>query len=406
MSIEGTEFSNVDIVVLAGAGQRAVELTAYPLVTDGAVTITFSDQACINAIEIKRSTPHLAHAVANGPYHTVDTTNTSSGIVRVDGSESHTHGVGLVLTNWTWKKGAQIVGRGEITSFSLPVGSHTIALTVIDSGGNVGTEQATVVVSSFGYPDISSLTPTSGNITGGNVVTITGTGFTYSSNETIVYFGGVQLTGTDVTILSSTTITVVAPLMPLSVPVQVSVETPLGRSDEATYTYTSKIPISFTALKLMDFPDVTVGAFGPDGKLYVGTVSGTVGKITMNANFTTVTSTVTSVVQPGRAILGLTFDPMDAGLANPPVYITSSELFHGEVLSSSGKSINGKICRISGANLDVVTNVITGLPVSDLDHGTFVSAYQMFKIDPLCFVNSHLNTVFSSFQSFECYRIW
>jgi IPT/TIG domain len=251
------------------------------------------------------------------------------------------------------------------------VGTHTIALTVIDSGGNVGTEAATVVVSSFGFPDISSLTPGSGSISGGNVVTITGTGFTYSSNETIVYFGGIQMTAVDVTILSSTTITVVAPLMPLSVPVQVSVETPLGRSDEATYMYTSSIPIAFTASKLMDFPDVTVGEFGPDGKLYVGTVTGTVGKITMNADYTAVISTVTTVVQPGRAILGLAFDPMDAGAANPPVYITSSELFHGEVLSSSGKSINGKICRISGANLDVVTDVITGLPVSDLDHGTF-----------------------------------
>jgi IPT/TIG domain len=291
--------------------------------------------------------------------------------VNVDGSESHTHGVGLTLTNWTWTKSAQVLGRGETASFRLPVGTHTIALTVIDSGGNVGTETATVVVSSFGFPDISSLTPSSGSITGGNVVTITGTGFTYSTNQTIVHFGGVQFTGVDITILSSTTITVVAPLMPLSVPVPVSVETPLGRSDDATYTYTSSIPIAFTGSKLMDFADVTVGEFGPDGKLYVGTVTGMVGKITMNADYTAVTSTVTSMVQPGRAILGLTFDPMDAGALNPPVYITSSELFHGEVVSSSGKAINGKICRISGANLDVVTDVITGLPVSDLDHGTF-----------------------------------
>ena len=259
------------------------------------------------------------------------------------------------------------------------MGTHSIALSVIDSGGNVGSEVANVVVSGFGYPDISSLTPTSGSITGGNIVTIAGTGFTYSSNETVVHFGGVPFTGNDITILSSTTITVVAPLMPLSVPVQVSIETPLGRSDEVTYTYTSSIPIAFMASKLMDFEDVTVGEFGPDGKLYVGTVKGTVGKITMNADYTAVTSTVTSIVQPGRAILGLTFDPMDAGMANPPVYISSSELFHGEILSSSGKSINGKICRVSGANLDVVTDVVTGLPVSDLDHGMLNHSVEMLS---------------------------
>jgi hypothetical protein len=387
-------------VNLAGAGQRAVELTAFPLVTDGAVSITFTtitnfDQPCISGIEIKRSSPHLAHAVANGPYHAVDSTNKGSGIVNVDGSESHTHGVDLILRNWTWTKGAQILGRGETASFTLPVGTHTIVLTVVDSGGNVGAEAVTVVVSSFGYPDISSLTPTSGSITGGNIVTITGTGFTYSSNQTIIHFGGVQFTGSEVTVLSSTTITILAPLMPLSVPVQVSIETPLGRSDEVTYTYTSSIPIAFTASKLMDFEDVTVGEFGPDGKLYVGTVKGTVGKITMNSDYTTVVSTVTSVVQPGRAILGLTFDPMDTVAANPPVYITSSELFHGEVLSSSGKSINGKICRISGANLDVVTDVITGLPVSDLDHGTFESLYRTWRYD--IFTLTHASQPFCSF---------
>jgi IPT/TIG domain len=376
VTIEDTFFGKVDIFKLAGAGQQAAELTAYPLVTDGNVTITFTtianfDQPCVSAIEVKRSLPHLAHAVANGPYHAVDITNTNSGIVYVDGTESHTHGPGLTLTNWTWTKGPQILGRREVTSFTLPVGTHAIVLTVIDSGGNVGTDEATVVVSSFGYPAIFTLTPSSGNITGGNVVTISGTGFSYSSNLTKVYFGGVVLTGSAVTILDSSTITVVAPLMPLSVPVKVSIETPLGRSDEATYTYTSSTPIAFTESKLMDFASVTVGEFGPDGKLYVGTVDGTVGKITMNADYTTVISSVTSSVQPGRAILGITFDPMDAGAANPPVYITSTELFHGEVLSSSGKAINGKICRISGANLDVVTNVITGLPVSDLDHCTF-----------------------------------
>lgn len=68
-------------------------------------------------------------------------------------------------------------------------------------------------------------------------------------------------------------------------------------------------------------------------------------------------------------LLGIAFDPMDAGLSNPPVYCTSNLFFHGEYKSSSGQAINGKVHRVSGANLDVVENVITGLPVSDHDHG-------------------------------------
>jgi hypothetical protein len=40
---------------------------------------------------------------------------------------------------------------------------------------------------------------------------------------------------------------------------------------------------------LMDFGQKdTTGEFGPDGNLYVGTVKGTIGKISMNADYTAV----------------------------------------------------------------------------------------------------------------------
>jgi hypothetical protein len=118
---------------------------------------------------------------------------------------------------------------------------------------------------------------------------------------------------------------VVSPLIPISVQVQVSVEAPLGRSKEQALNYLSATPIEFTASKLMDFGQkVTTGEFGPDGKLYVGTVKGKLGKLTMNADYTVVLSSVVSTVQFDPAILGITFDPMDAGNLNPPVYITSS----------------------------------------------------------------------------------
>jgi hypothetical protein len=310
--------------------------------------------------------------VSNGPYHAVDSKNVGSATVNVDGSESHTHGINLFLNQWTWKKGAQILARGEIASFPLPIGTHDITLTVVDSGGNEATEATTVTVDPFGFPDVSALSPISGSVAGGQLVTITGTGFTYPASQTIVYFGIEQYTGSAIQVINPTTITVLSPLVPIVVPVQVSVETPLGKSGGTTFTYTSSTPISFSMLKLLDLAQPTTATFGPDGKLYVGTFNGTVGKFKMNADFTNATVEVLAAVQPFRAILGITFDPMDAGNPNPPVYISSSLLFHGEKLSSSGTSINGKISRISGANLDVVTDIVTGLPVCDNDHGTFV----------------------------------
>jgi hypothetical protein len=65
--------------------------------------------------------------------------------------------------------------------------------------------------------------------------------------------------------------------------------------------------------------------------------------------------------------LGIAFDLMDYK-PNPDVYFTCNPFFHKGELSSSGKTAGGKIRMASGPSLDSVTNIITGLPISDLDH--------------------------------------
>jgi glucose/arabinose dehydrogenase len=67
--------------------------------------------------------------------------------------------------------------------------------------------------------------------------------------------------------------------------------------------------------------------------------------------------------------LGIAFDPMENDISTPKMYISHSFFFHKEPNSSSGLSINGKISRVFGPNLDQIEDVITGLPVSDHDHG-------------------------------------
>jgi hypothetical protein len=84
------------IVCIGGGGQRAVVvLTAYPLVDDGALTFTVTaiadcDPPCRTGRKVKLSVPHIAHAVASGPYSAVGGTNVVSALVNVDASESHT----------------------------------------------------------------------------------------------------------------------------------------------------------------------------------------------------------------------------------------------------------------------------------------------------------------------------
>jgi ribosomal protein L35AE/L33A len=53
---------------------------------------------------------------------------------------------------------------------------------------------------------------------------------------------------------------------------------------------------------------------------------------------------------------------------NLGVYISTSLIYHGEYRSSSGNGINGKVQKVHGPSLEFVTNIITGLPISEIDH--------------------------------------
>ena len=353
----------------------AFTITTVRVIDDGAVSIKLSNSSPvvstpkINGIAIKLVAPHYAHSVSNGPYVVVDVNQSGVVNVPVDGSNSHTHGPGLFLNQWIWKKGSLILANGPTANLLLPVGEHSISLIVIDSSGNEATEMTTVTVRPFGYPSITSLSPNTGFISGNEFITITGSGFTYADLNTTVNFGRVKISGTAVQVISSTSIIVRSPPIAIGIPVSVTVQTPLGISTPEAFTYIATSPIVFSSGKLIDFEAPTVATFGPDKKLYIATHDGKIAKFTMNESFTKITNQVVATVAINHAILGIAFDPLDADVTNPSVYCTASFFFHGESKSSSGAAINGRILRVSGANLDVVETVIQGLPVSDHDHG-------------------------------------
>ena len=268
---------------------------------------------------------------------------------------SHTHGLGLIVTDWVWKEGATVIGTGELTQLSLPIGVHNVALTITDSGNNDSTEPTTITILPFGYPDVESISPVSGSVAGGSELTITGTGFSSTSSELIVHFGLTDLTGSDILVVDATTIKVAVPYQAVAVPVQLSVESISlnATSNSMTFTYETAVPIKWTSALITYFPSVTVAAFSPVGTLYAANSQGHIARIVFDA------------------ILGMAFDPMtSADTPDPWVYFSSSKLFHGGSQSSSGNAINGKIQRARGANLEIVEDIVTGLPVADMDHGT------------------------------------
>lgn len=369
--------ADIDICERTGGIPNKVLIIDKPvLVSDGYLTIEAIendprvDSPKLSAIEIRSIGKHYSHAVTGGPYTVVDSNGDGIAAVPVDGKESHTHGPGESLSSFVWKQGSTVIGNGESTTLSLPIGEHIITLTVTDTSGDENTDTTTVSVLPETFPEIVSISPNSGSIAGGTSVTITGSGF---MTVTFVQFGLTKLSRQDITVVSSNIITLVSPVSALSLPVPISVLTPVGESNIKLFKYLSSIPVQFIETKLISFEEPTAIAFGPDSKLYVGSYNGKLAKYTLNDSFDTVLSSIVTTVERYRGIYGITFDPLDnADTQNPTVYVTTSDIYHDEAQNSFGDAINGKVLAVSGANLDVVNEIITGLPVSSADHSVSI----------------------------------
>jgi hypothetical protein len=121
------------------------------------------------------------------------------------------------------------------------------------TGGNEADDFTTVMVLPTGYPVLESLSPETGDVIGGEQVDISGVDFNFTSDHILVQFGSSILT-------SPTMITIVKPLSSCTRHRPSLLAPRLG---ENIYGPTS-----------IDF--------GPDGKLYVGTLSGIVVKLALD----------------------------------------------------------------------------------------------------------------------------
>jgi Malectin domain len=136
VTIEGETLPNVDIYQMAGGDFTAIRLQFFKVVDDRSLSIHFTRSVQfpdaglpkINAIVVELDQPHVAHAVATGPYFgTVIDPVINKADVQLVGQTPHTHGDGLSLTNFTWKEGSTILGTTINTNYSFNVGLHAYA---------------------------------------------------------------------------------------------------------------------------------------------------------------------------------------------------------------------------------------------------------------------------------------
>jgi Domain of unknown function (DUF4347)/Malectin domain/Glucose / Sorbosone dehydrogenase/IPT/TIG domain len=118
----------------------------------------------------------------------------------------------------------------------------------------------------------------------------------------------------------------------------------------------------------------TTGTWGPDGRLYVGTYSGEIKAYTFDDNYNvTATQTITTLTGLyNKDILGIAFNPFDNPLDPPKIYVSHSQLYGngGSSFPVTQQSLySGQVSMLQGPNFATVTPLITGLPVSNHDHG-------------------------------------
>ncbi len=219
-------------------------------------------------------------------------------------------------------------------------------------------------------PVINDMNPIEGSELGGNLVTLDGLGF-FTLGQVSVQWGAITIPNSQLTV-TPVSVELIAPAgMGI---VTVKVNTPQGTSNSKQFTYSpgGPLPIKFTTRDLV--PTITfpsTAAWGPDGKLYVGTTDGIIHVITVDDvyNVTNTTMINTIAALGNKHILGIAFNPFD-----PPapvrIYVSHSELYAdgGNCLTGMLVPYSGQVSILDAPSFNVV-GLITQLPVSNHDHG-------------------------------------
>ena len=136
--------------------------------------------------------------------------------------------------------------------------------------------------------------------------------------------------------------------------------------------------------------------FGPDGRLYAGSIFGQIYRWTVNADGTLANETVINTVRahasaagwdgaPNRTVIGMAFDPASTP-TNPILWITDNYAYLGADVPDG----TGAVSRLSGPNLENYQEVVINLPRSIKDHETNSLA---FKNDKLYFTQGSMNAM-------------
>eukprot|EP00172_Hildenbrandia_rubra_P003715 Plantae.Rhodophyta-Hildenbrandia_rubra.ctg6272.p1 GENE.Plantae.Rhodophyta-Hildenbrandia_rubra.ctg6272~~Plantae.Rhodophyta-Hildenbrandia_rubra.ctg6272.p1 ORF type:complete len:1012 (-),score=257.59 Plantae.Rhodophyta-Hildenbrandia_rubra.ctg6272:4073-6658(-) len=267
----------------------------------------------------------------------------------------------------------EMTTKTEAMSFT--VGTHSWQ--VIYQGGKA----ATLVIADLKptydsgsvLPIITKLSESKSVPSGGGQIVISGLGFV---NGIMIFFG--EKKAANVIAASAEEIAVEIPAGKGKVGVYITNK--VGKSNEIEFEYTSEgvdSPTKFkeTFLKkkgggAYELPQITSMTYGPDGRLYAGSIDGFIYALTVNKNLEVVDECKSGSVGKDRAVLGLAFNPMEKELK---LYASTSVIYWKDMkLLGADGWMNGKIISMKPADGECmvpIEDVVTNLPVSNHDHG-------------------------------------
>ena len=224
-------------------------------------------------------------------------------------------------------------------------------------------------------PVIHSM-PTTGIELGGNDVVIEGFGF-FPRAQVVVNWGTTQITSAQFVSYSAERLHILSP--PGTGTVPVSVTTPNGTTDVRLYQYSTSgpVPIRWTVLfdRMVHVGAPTRVAFGPDGRLWVALIDGSLRAIRYDDQWRPTSVQYYDGVKghSNKDVLGLTFDPFDVydplDPASLVVHVAHGEHYqHGGATPTEHSVFTGQVSRLTGPDFDNPVPVVKGLPTSNHDH--------------------------------------
>lgn len=219
-------------------------------------------------------------------------------------------------------------------------------------------------------PVINAITPPEGDTAGGALVAIDGMGF-FPATATQVQWGDLTLDAGDGLDIEPQQIRFTAPPHAAG-PLSVRVLTPAGASNAGSFTYSGggAPTASFARVSSVTVPGPTSAAFGPDGRLYVGCLDGSLRVITFDAawNPTAVDAHAGVSGLPNPNILGVAFNPFDPP-APPRLHVAHGRHYaDGGGLVTQPSAYLGQVSVLSGPDFDTPQALITGLPQPNTGH--------------------------------------